>query len=108
MRYPKKSLQADALKTKQSHHKGRKRKLKDADMEVTNGSNNGVINEYRRQVSSKYKISQTVFDGYKSKTNWDHKYARREACNPPFADVLVDKNINVPHSREEFLRNSNS
>ena len=34
MRHPKKSVLADVLKMKQSHHKGKKRKLKDTDMEI--------------------------------------------------------------------------
>ena len=34
MRHPKNSVLADVLKTKQSHHKGKKRNLNDADMEL--------------------------------------------------------------------------
>ena len=34
MRHPKSSVLADVLKTKQSHHKGKKRNLKDADIEI--------------------------------------------------------------------------
>ena len=34
MRHPKRSVLADVLKTKQSHHKGKKRNLKDADIEI--------------------------------------------------------------------------
>ena len=33
---------------------------------------------------------------------------RREPYNPRRADVLADENINVLHSREEFLSNSNN
>ena len=56
----------------------------------------------------KIKICQRAFDGYKSKTTKNHEHARRKAYNPPFADVLVGKNVNVLHSREEFLSNSNN
>ena len=49
-------------------------------------------------VSSKYKICQIVFDGYKSMTTKDHEHARREAYNPPCAEVLVNENVNVLHS----------
>ena len=67
-----------------------------------------VINKYRRYVSSKCKICQTVFDGYKLKTTKDHKYARRKAYNTPHADVLVNENVIAFHSREEFLSNSSN
>ena len=40
MRHPKKSVLADVLKMKQSHHKGKKRKLKDTDMEIEAESTN--------------------------------------------------------------------
>ena len=40
MRYPKNSVLADVLKTKQSQHKWKKRKLKDADMEIEAESTN--------------------------------------------------------------------
>ena len=67
-----------------------------------------VINEYGRYVPSKYKICQRVFDGYKSKPTRNHEHSRREAYNPPCATVFVKENINVLHSREEFLSNSNN
>lgn len=62
-----------------------------------------VINKYYRYLSWKCKICQIVFDGYKSRINKYHKQATREACNPPCVDVLVNENVNVLHSREEFL-----
>ena len=37
----------------------------------------------------------------------DHEHTRREAYNPPCADVLVNENVNVLYSREECLSNSN-
>ena len=40
MRHPKKSVLADVLKMKQSHHKGKKRKFKDTDMEIEAESTN--------------------------------------------------------------------
>ena len=40
MRYPKNSVLADVLKTKQPQHKWKKRKLKDADMEIEAESTN--------------------------------------------------------------------
>ena len=67
-----------------------------------------VTNEYRRYVSSKYKICQIVFNGYKLKTTIDHEHTRREACKPPCVSVLVNKNVNALYSREEFISNSNS
>ena len=85
------SVLTDVLKTKQSHHKGKKRNLKEA--ESTNNEDQllikvipseihgfigcaillrqvfwsgtmikKVINEYHRHVSPKYKICQIVFD----------------------------------------------
>ena len=66
-----------------------------------------VINKYRRYVSSKYKTCQIVFDGYKLTTK-DHKHPRCEAYNPSCVDVLVNENVSVLHSREEFLSNSNN
>ena len=66
-----------------------------------------VINKYRRYVSSKYKTCQIVFDGYKLTTK-DHKHPRCEAYNPSCVDVLVNENLSVLHSREEFLSNSNN
>ena len=110
---------ADALETQQSNHKGKERKLKDAHLEIEAESTNNenqllskailleaqvfssgskfkeVMNKYRRYVSSKYKIWPIIFDGYKSNTTKDHEHARREVYNPPCADVLVDKNVNV-------------
>ena len=151
MRHPKKSVLADVLKMKQSHHKGKKRNLKNTGMEIEVASTinedqflnevvlmedhviidggallhqtldtnvcyikpgstfQEVINKYCRYLSSKYKICQIVFDGYKSRINKYHKQARREAYNPPCPDVLVNENVNVLHSREEFLiLNSNN
>ena len=40
MRHPKKTVLADVLKMKQSHHKGKKRKLKDTNMEIEAESTN--------------------------------------------------------------------
>ena len=57
---------------------------------------------------SKIKICQRAFDGCKSKTTKNHEHARREAGNPSCADVLVGENVNVLHSREELLSNSNN
>ena len=67
-----------------------------------------VINEYHRYVSSKYNICQIGFDGCKSKTTKDLKHARHVIYNPPCADVLFGENVNVLHSREELLSNSNN
>ena len=41
-------------------------------------------------------------------TTKDQEHARREAYNPPCAEVLVNENVNVLHSCEEFLSNSNN
>ena len=40
MRHSKKPVLADVLKMKQSHHKGKKRKLKDTDIEIEAESTN--------------------------------------------------------------------
>ena len=40
MRHSKNSVLADGLKTKQSHHKGKKRDMKNADMEIETESTN--------------------------------------------------------------------
>ena len=48
MRHPKHSVLADVLKTKQSHHKEKKRNLKNADIEIEaeNTSNEDQPNIY--------------------------------------------------------------
>ena len=60
MRHSKNSVLADVLKTKQSHHKGKKRDLKDADMEIETESTNN-----EDQLLNKVIPSQThvIIDG---------------------------------------------
>ena len=43
MRHPKNSVLADVLKAKQSHHKGKKRNLKDTDIEIEAKNTNNEL-----------------------------------------------------------------
>ena len=117
------SVLTDVLKTKQSHHKGRRRNLKDADIEIEAERTNTVDQRlmwlfivqiycvyclkyfglerygtlWNKEVINEYHRKSISIWWIQIKTALDHEHGRRQVYNPPCTDVLVDQNVNVFH-----------